>query len=88
MEGGTLGNYDSNEVGSNKAKLDHIRKLEKVNNSRNRNFRLSFDENIKNNPATQRSFTSFYNQNNPGGSNLKNETSSIGIDFSSLPVQH
>ena len=65
LEGGTLGTYDSHENGSNKAKMDYLRQL---NNSRNRDISLSFDENIRNNP-NQRSFSSLFNQNNaqPGG---------------------
>jgi hypothetical protein len=50
LEGGTFGNFDSHEVGSNRPsrpKLDPFKKFENMNSSRNRNFRLSFDESNK-----------------------------------------
>ena len=47
LEGGTFGYYDSHEVNSSrpsKPRLDPFKKFDNLNSSKNRNFRLSFDE--------------------------------------------
>ena len=65
VEGGAYGYYDSNEVNSNrpsKPKIDPFKKFDNLNTSRNRNFRLSFDE--SHNPLTIQKSASSLNLNN------------------------
>lgn len=50
LEGGTFGYFDSHEMNSSrpsKPKIDPFKKFDNMAYSRNRNFRLSFDESIK-----------------------------------------
>jgi hypothetical protein len=48
LEGGTYGYYDSHDIGNSgrpsKPKIDPFKKFDNMNSSKNRNYRLSFDE--------------------------------------------
>lgn len=63
LEGGNFGYFDSHDISSSrpsKPKIDPFKKFDNLPSSRNRNYRLSFDESAKG-ISSQRSFSSSLN---------------------------